>query len=185
MSTPPVPTPTTTTILAAAPTSRSGEVEPPAPGGQRPGRLQITVALVLLVMFVACLVVLATMRDDPHWDRLVYLLSGFEAVVFAAVGAFFGVSIQRGVVAAARREADQASRWAAEAQSAAVQERAAADLARHDAAAGRVLAAAVAAADHPSNSRAVGDGARLAELARLADALFPAAPGARSAERDR
>lgn len=138
-------------------------------GTDRVSTLQTVVALTLLVAFVISLILLARMRDDPHWDRLVYLLSGFEAIVFAAVGAFFGVTVQRGAVSAARREADTAHRHAAALAAELAQHRAALEQARQDATGGRALAAAAlaptAAADRGTD--------RLAELTRLALALFP------------
>ncbi|GGK43933.1 hypothetical protein GCM10010124_40980 [Pilimelia terevasa] len=163
-------TPAADAGTAAAPVPDTGSAAPNAPG-TRPDRLQTVVALALLALFAAALVVLATMRDDPHWDRLVYLLTGFEAVVFAAVGAFFGVTVQRGAVAAARRAADEAGARAAEARADARLQRERGEAARQDATAGRALAAAVLAARDRTAAGRSGDGAA-AELGELAEALF-------------
>ncbi|MEW2538472.1 hypothetical protein [Micromonospora chalcea] len=51
---------------------------------------------------------LAFLRADQNWDRLIYLLSGFEAIVFAAAGLLFGASISRRSSIEAREDADQA-----------------------------------------------------------------------------
>ncbi|GGK02364.1 hypothetical protein GCM10010123_35410 [Pilimelia anulata] len=148
---------------------------PTNPPGARLDRLQTIVALALLVVFAVALIVLATMRDDPHWDRLVYLLAGFEAVVFAAVGAFFGVTVQRGAVAAARLAAAEANERAAEARADARVQRDLLDAERRDATAGRTLAAAVLAA--PGRIPHARSGADAAgDLADLARALFTDGP---------
>ncbi|MBO3752613.1 hypothetical protein J5X84_41735 [Streptosporangiaceae bacterium NEAU-GS5] len=137
-------------------------------GQKRPdvGVLQATVAIALIVMFIVALIVLGFMRDAEHWDRLVYLLGGFEAVVFAGVGALFGTSVQR--ANAAQKEADEA--------------KARADENEKDAKNGAILAAAVQS--HAAAQTGVRLGAReedagepepgsLADLAAYARRLFP------------
>ncbi|HYN95827.1 MAG TPA: hypothetical protein VES42_18440, partial [Pilimelia sp.] len=109
-----------------------GEAQP----ADRLGMLQAVVAILLIISFLAVLALLVVLRGDQHWDRLVYLLSGFEAVVFVAVGAFFGTSAQRGAVVAARQDA-------ATAREEAVSQRDRADAAAQEATAGRVLAQAI------------------------------------------
>jgi hypothetical protein len=77
-------------------------------GGERPGlgKLERGVVIFLLLGFVAFVVVLIVVRDNPHWDRLVYVFSGYEALVFAGAGALFGVQVkQREVVAGNARVA--------------------------------------------------------------------------------
>ncbi|MEO3858321.1 hypothetical protein [Acrocarpospora sp. B8E8] len=137
--------------------------------------LQAVVAIVLIVVFAAVLVVLGFLRDDEHWDRLVYLLGGLEAIVFAGVGALFGSSIQRAGTAAARQDA-------AEAKEEAKSERERAQGLREAATNGANLAAAVqiAAAGEPDARRGArpeaaaqpSDG-RLGDLAAYAQRLFP------------
>src|SRR5215468_7792122 len=91
---------------------------------------QIATALLLIALFVAFLVVLYVQRDDPHWDRAIFLLSGLEAVVFAGAGALFGTSVQHGTVQAARQDAATAKADAAEAKTLADQTRSAAEAGR-------------------------------------------------------
>ena len=49
-----------------------------------PSRVAVIMAIVLIFVYIAMLAVLAVLRADKEWDRLVYLLTGFEALVFAA-----------------------------------------------------------------------------------------------------
>jgi hypothetical protein len=114
------------------------------------GRAAVITAIALIAVYVAMLGFLMTLRDDKEWDRLVYLLSGFEALVFAGAGALFGTTIQRANVTAARGDA-------ADAKKTAQAERDRAQLAEKDAAAGRTLAAAIEA---KAEARA-GDGDRV------------------------
>jgi hypothetical protein len=138
----------------------------------------VVAALALLVLFVIVLMVLYFERDDANWDRLMFLLAGLEAVVFAGVGALFGTTVQRGVVQAARQDAS-----AAKAEAATAREEAAESAA--DATAGRTLyrvvrekadasGAAVPPGGQGARPRAAGPAADtdLAELDRLARALF-------------
>jgi len=66
------------------------------------------VAIGLLGVFILAVAVMFLLRRDPNWDRLVYVFGGLEAIVFAGVGALFGTTVQRGTVAAARAESEQA-----------------------------------------------------------------------------
>jgi hypothetical protein len=115
-----------------------GAPEQPAKPAPLLGRAQIAVAVGVVAIFVAMLVAMALLRADKNWDRLVYLLSGFEAIVFAAVGALFGVTVQRGAVVTARQDA-------ADARKDADQARHKADTKADEAAAGRALSEAVQA----------------------------------------
>ena len=152
----------------------------PATGGKL-GKVQIWVAVALIVVFIATLVVLAVMRADQNWDRLMYLLSGFEAIVFAAVGALFGVTVQRGAV-------DSAQKDAATARAEANTERARADENAEDARSGRKLSDLVQERLAPQQRQTLWQGARpkatgeapgdettddLTELYFTAKALFP------------
>jgi hypothetical protein len=128
------------------------------------------------------LAVLYFERDDKHWDRLIFLLSGLEAIVFAGAGALFGTSVQRGTVKAAQQDAVAA-------KADAVNARTRADEVQSTAEAGRALYHVVrekaAAAARTAPSRATpGQGGRpregaaqptdphLAELDAIAQALF-------------
>ncbi len=147
------------------------------------GRAAMITAIALIVVYVAMLAFLVTLRADKDWDRLVYLLSGFEALVFAGTGVLFGTTVQRANVTAARSDA-------ADAKQEVKTERDRAQVAEKDAMAGRTLAAAVQAkartrASGPASVRggrpdeqAAGLGltgldADLAELAELASAILP------------
>jgi hypothetical protein len=93
--------------------------EKPVNGGGPPGsgpsaaspvlsRAAIFVAIGVLVVYVVALWLLFEHRADGSWDRMVYLFGGFEAIVFAAVGAIFGTTVQRATVATAQVHAQQA-----------------------------------------------------------------------------
>lgn len=166
------PAPTRTTPAPTiAPNSERSTLDP----------LARNAALGLLVVFVLAIVIMVALRADQHWDRLVFLFGGLEAIVFAAAGALFGTTVQRGAVKAARAEADQA--------------RDETNQAREDASSmaeaatkGKALGAAVkgagsvgsatkderlgARADESLDFPAAGD-PTLRVLVRLADELFP------------
>ncbi|WP_344946557.1 hypothetical protein [Sphaerisporangium flaviroseum] len=141
---------------------------------QRISLLQAVVAIALIAVFAAVLVVLGFLRGDEHWDRLVYLLGGLEAIVFAGVGALFGSTIQRADAAAARKDA-------AAAKEEAKAERQRADVLREKSADGEKLAAAVRMAVAGSEQPGARRGARpeevqptqLEALAAYAQRLFP------------
>jgi hypothetical protein len=72
-----------------------------------PPKVRTALAVAAVVAYVAALVALAMAADDVKsttWERYVYLLSGAEAIVFAAVGWIFGKEIHRGKA----EQADQA-----------------------------------------------------------------------------
>ena len=150
------------------------------------GRAAMVTAIALIVVYIAMLAFLVTLRADKEWDRLVYLLSGFEAIVFAGAGALFGTTIQRANVTAARTDA-------ADAKETAKAERDRAQQAEKDATAGRALAAAVQAKARvraggpdrvrgsrpdveegaPAGTGLTGSDADLLELAELARTMMP------------
>ena len=68
------------------------------------------VAVVLLVLFAALMVfLLANVGvSQASWERYVYLLSGVEAVVFAAVGWLFGKEVHREQAQNAEANAERA-----------------------------------------------------------------------------
>ena len=135
------------------------------PGSMVLGKVEQRAALVLIGLFVVFIIVMIVLRDSAQWDRLAYLFGGFEALVFAAGGALFGTSVQRGqtLKAEARADANQAD---------ATHGRALADLVR-------IKHGAPAEADEGRGGRpqqqATGESA-MAELARTADEWFPKAP---------
>ncbi|TWE17202.1 hypothetical protein [Kitasatospora atroaurantiaca] len=85
--------------------------EPGATAG--PSKPQLVLASLVMACYIAFLIVLVSKRGDENWDRLVYLFSGFEAIVFAAAGMVFGTSVQRSQLNAARQEAAVAKEDAA------------------------------------------------------------------------
>jgi hypothetical protein len=135
----------------------------PAAGGL--SRVAVVTAVVLIAVYIAMLAVLAVLRSDKQWDRLVFLLTGFEALVFAGGGALFGTTVQRANVTTAQTDAAQA-KLAAQA------ERTRADEAEQTATAGRALSMAVQnKADVRARQSAGIRGARPAE--QLADSVLP------------
>ncbi len=85
-------------------------------GGNREGRqgsapLTVVSAVVAVAVLVAWLVFVKYMVDhtsvaDVTWGRLVTILGGVEAVAFAAAGALFGTTVQRGRVEDQKKRAD-------------------------------------------------------------------------------
>ena len=71
----------------------------------RLGRAERGLAFALIGLFLVALVVMYRLRDDQHWDRLLFLFGALEALVFAGAGALFGTTVQRGNVEAARKDA--------------------------------------------------------------------------------
>jgi hypothetical protein len=130
-----------------------------------------TVAIALLVIFLGAIAFMFLLRGDSNWDRMVYVFSGLEAIVFAAAGALFGTTVQRSSVAAARASAEQARDEASAAQ-------ADARAAMGDAAKGQALASAVKAfeSDSPTDSGGgVPSGVR--QGARSQPSTVPSSPG--------
>jgi hypothetical protein len=89
---------------------RSGAAEAPTEGSAGtgstgPSKVQLTFAAAVLAGYGALLGFLAVNRGDANWDRLVFLFSGLEAIVFAAAGLVFGTAVQRSEVRAARADA--------------------------------------------------------------------------------
>jgi hypothetical protein len=137
------------------------------------------VAVAVLIVYVAALLLLFVNRADKQWDRIVYLFSGYEAVVFVAVGAIFGTSVQRGAVKSAEARTQQA-----EQENQAARERA--DRAETGALRGQALADSIRGVgsrsgsagpgdrDRPGLRGGTGNGTGLETLVHLADSLFPA-----------
>ncbi len=138
------------------------------------------IAVALVVAYAVLVAMLVGMRADTHWDRLVFLLGGFEAIVFAGAGWLFGTTVQRGKVEHANADAAQARQDADDAKQTAEAARAERNQAKDEAEKGLALGHAIKAkAAVVGNGR---QGARpdeepvspeLAELANLAQRLFP------------
>jgi lysylphosphatidylglycerol synthetase-like protein (DUF2156 family) len=79
--------------------------------------LAAIVTLVALIAYGILLVILYQQVDsaEPAWSRKVLLLTGVEAVTFAAVGWLFGREVNRGAADAAKTANTQAQDNAAEA----------------------------------------------------------------------
>jgi ABC-type transport system involved in cytochrome bd biosynthesis fused ATPase/permease subunit len=67
-----------------------------------------TVLIVAFAAFVAFLLHEAAVSQQT-WERYVYLLNGFEAIVFAGAGWFFGKEVHRERAEKAEEKATQAS----------------------------------------------------------------------------
>jgi hypothetical protein len=64
---------------------------------------------------------------SEEWDRMVYLFSGFEAIVFVAAGVIFGTRVQRASVEEARERSRRTDEWFQQAREDADAERERAD----------------------------------------------------------
>lgn len=112
--------------------------EDPCPSTWREVVALSTAGLALLAFFVLLFYLLSQVQElsDIAWTRAVYLLTGVEAIVFAAMGFVFGREVQRGRAEKAEERADvQADR---------------ADANLHAAMQGRVLAETVLAIEPTS-----------------------------------
>lgn len=85
------------------------------PGGSSAWEMVIRViTVVLAIVILACLAILIIFllgqanAEDPIWQRYIYLLSGVEAIAFAAAGYLFGREVNRGRAEEAQRRADNA-----------------------------------------------------------------------------
>lgn len=171
--------------IESAPTTNSS---PPAEETSQNGPASGTtmkVAIAVLILYIGFVIVLIVMRNDSHWDRLVYLLGGFEAIVFAAIGWIFGTTVARGAVEEAKSAKAEAQGHATVARAEAERERAAARQARSerdesvkDAERGRALAASIKAKRAPSSRLGARPGdadpsPELAELDAFVNELFP------------
>jgi len=150
----------------------------PAP----PVRLATGMAVAVVVVYVAFVGVLMTMRGDQHWDRLVYLLGGFEAIVFSAVGWVFGTTVARGALNDAKASKAEARQQEEEARREARSARQTADETRRDAERGRAMSEVIKAKKGAGTGSRAGarpeaasgsTGSDLAELVQLAERLFP------------
>jgi hypothetical protein len=120
--------------------------------------------------------------EETQWMRWIYLLSGVEAIAFAAAGYFFGSEVNRKAAEYAQEEADSAKSDAAEAGQQAMD---AEKISAETVAKGRALSAAIDAKTKASRTRSASYGSLggtqvagisksdLEELADLANQLFP------------
>jgi hypothetical protein len=138
---------------------------PPTPADGRPAlREQVApfVAIGALVFFALLLtyVIMQIGLPQQQWDRIVFVISGVEAIAFAAAGYLFGREVNR-------QRAERAEERAEEAE--------------EDAANGRTLAtvtknkASLAARPGGLEGSRPQGSADLRELAALAERLFPGA----------
>lgn len=86
------------------------------------GRREFILGTCLIGGFVLLTGYLVTQvgSDDPAWSRLAYIYAGAEAIVFSAVGAIFGVAVQRKQTEKAETRADEATKRATLAEDEAV-----------------------------------------------------------------
>jgi type VI protein secretion system component VasK len=78
--------------------------------------VRAVITIVLLAAFCAFVVYMLGQLDlaENEWQRLVWVFSGFEAIVFAAVGWFFGREVNRARADKAEANADAAQKDAKE-----------------------------------------------------------------------
>ena len=86
--------------------------------------LKAAVTIALIIAFGALIIFLLSevSSSQSEWERYVYLLSGVEAVVFAAVGWMFGKEVHREQAEKAENRASQATQSHIEATAAAATE---------------------------------------------------------------
>jgi len=137
--------------------------------------LVAVIALVGFAWFIVYLMGRTTSASELEWTRAVYLLSGVEAIAFAAAGFLFGKEVNRQRAENAERRATETARGEVEAREKATEAETK----------GRSLASAIRAkveglAQKRSDLEAFGTGAGGAsaradydELKRLAEELFP------------
>src|SRR4051794_10673150 len=70
--------------------------------------VQALFAGVLLLGFGALCILMLLKRGDASWNHIVYVFAGYEALVFAAAGALFRITVHRATTSAARRQIPQA-----------------------------------------------------------------------------
>ena len=78
----------------------------------------LAAAALFVVGFIVAIVfmfILAQKSSDSVWQRLIYVYSGIEAVVFAAVGWLFGREVNRKQVEGAEERADESDKAAKDA----------------------------------------------------------------------
>jgi hypothetical protein len=80
--------------------TQQGESESQPPKHGVPWGVLLGIALFLIALYVVGLSILLQLADDTGtnetiWSRYTYLLAGFEAVVFTAVGWLFGREVNR------------------------------------------------------------------------------------------
>ncbi len=100
-----------------------GDTPPPANDAQ-PSRLDEFIKLgtfIIAIVFLAILFIIIFVlfgrtanSTELDWQRSVYLLTGVEAVAFAAAGYLFGRDVHRGTAAEAQKRADEAEERASE-----------------------------------------------------------------------
>jgi len=83
------------------------------------------VTIASLVIFGALVIYLLGRvdREEPEWTRSVFLLTGVEAITFAAVGWLFGREVSRKAAEDATKKANEAQEQAAVARETAAEER--------------------------------------------------------------
>jgi hypothetical protein len=82
-------------------------------------RYRVAAALLLLIVFAALVAVMIVRADDGNevtWAHLVYVFGAVEAIVFTAVGWFFGKEVHREAAEKAREDADASKADAAKAR---------------------------------------------------------------------
>lgn len=68
------------------------------------------IILIVYLVFIAFMLYNSDVEEEKNWNRMLYLFSGIEAIVFAALGYVFGKDIHRIRAEKAEENADQAKR---------------------------------------------------------------------------
>lgn len=72
----------------------------------------IGIALIAGLGVVLAYLIQHSTTTETQWSRLIYLYGGVESLVFAAVGALFGTTVQRGQTVAAQNQAKESQEHA-------------------------------------------------------------------------
>lgn len=155
---------------ANAPHQENGDTQQAAPADAFKNRAAVVLAIAILVVYVVMVAVLwgKTGAKDLKWTRWVFLLTGIEAIAFAAVGWLFGKEVHRAqaeTAAAAQQNAQTAAKQVGEAQ------------AKGNALAEAVRAHAATAESLPGVEGASATRPPPAALVEMADRLFPHSQG--------
>jgi len=103
----------------------SGDSKTKTAGGKSdvPWGILLAISLVLIAVYLVGVITMFQLADDsgtsdPIWERYTFLLAGFEAIVFTAVGWLFGREVNRKQAERAEQATDDAQKKAEEAASA-------------------------------------------------------------------
>ncbi|MFE5409419.1 hypothetical protein [Microbacterium sp. NPDC056569] len=101
--------------MSEEPANKTAGPKPAVPWG-----VLLAIAIVIIVVYVIAVFVLFQTADDEGtsdviWGRYTFLLAGFEAIVFTAVGWLFGREVNRKQAEQAEKATEEAKEKTAEA----------------------------------------------------------------------